>query len=190
MRDPRVAKTEIELRRIFNEQVLMLADRCDAYYEGKHYEASSVASIVHNFVYDHGKKSQSLLGQLGMKSALTFLDSRSRNRLTIASMRGIWPITPTPHAQYTNDNRYSFDEWWEKQEFNVKFSDISFTRAELIGAVRNQEGGGHIAPYSHEKIAIIQRSPSRWKSIREHNDVEPEVSPNPVDGVGWSGGVP
>ena len=148
----------------------MLADRCDAYYEGKHYEASAVASIVHNLVYDHGRKSQFLLGQLDLKDHTTFLDSRSRNSLTIATMRGIWPITRTPHTQYTNENRVSFNEWWEKQEFIVKFSDISFTRAELGGLVRNQEGGGHVAPYSHEKLAIIQRTPSRCKSIKEDND--------------------
>ena len=46
MSDPRVPKTEDDLQRIYKEQVLMLADRCDAYYEGKHYEASAVASIV------------------------------------------------------------------------------------------------------------------------------------------------
>lgn len=65
--DPHTPRLPGELEQLYQEQIAMLTDRCDAFYDGKVYEAKSAAAIIQTLVYDHGKSSQSLMGQLGTK---------------------------------------------------------------------------------------------------------------------------
>lgn len=168
--DPRTARLPGELEELYDEQVKMLAARCDAYYEEQFYEAKSAAAIIHTLLYDHGKSSQSLLGQLGLKETTRFLDSRAPN-LILQSGKGAWPRTVLPFRQYRKENHFSFDEWWEQQHFNLYYKDIVVTRRELIEAIRNKEGGGHVSPDTLKKIAAVRRSRSGWhSSITENED--------------------
>lgn len=76
-----------------------------------------------------------------------------------------------PFKQYRNENLVPFDEWWEQQPFNLHFQDIEVTRAELIEAIRNKEGGGHVSPDTLKKIAAFRRARSGWhRSIAENDD--------------------
>lgn len=168
--DPRTARLPGELEKLYEEQIAMLADRCDAYYDGKHYEAKSAAAIIHTLLYDYGKSSQSLLGQLGLKEKTKFLDSRATD-LILHSAKGAWPRTVLPFKQYRDENLFSFDEWWEEQPFKLYYKDVVFTRCELIEAIRNKEGGGHVSPYTLKKIAVVRRRRSGWhRSITENDD--------------------
>lgn len=169
-KDPRTARLPGELEELYGEQVKMLAARCDAYYDEQFYEAKSAAAIIHTLLYDYGKSSQSLLGQLGLKKTTKFLDSRAPN-LILHSAKGAWPRTVMPRRQHRKENLFSFDEWWEHQPFNLYYKDIVVTRRELIEAIRNKEGGGHVSSDTLKKIAAVRRSRSGWhRSITENED--------------------
>ena len=170
MSDPRTPRLEGELEQHLREQLEMLADRCDAYYGGKVHEAKSAAAVLYILLCDKGGSQKSLFGQLGLKQKIRFLDSRHRNKLCINSAKGAWPTTVAPFQPYSEDNFVDFDKWWN-QEFLVWFNDVSFSRAELVEAVRNKEGGGHIAPLTLDKLAAVRRARSGWiRSITENGD--------------------
>lgn len=170
MGDPRVPKTESELEQSYDEHLTMLADRCDAFYEGKTHEARSIATLVSNLVNDRGKSFTSILTQLDQKDRTRFLDSRSTSNLHLDSARGIWPRTPSPYRQHRVEDLVEFDDWWENQKFYVKFTDVTFTRGELVAVVRNQEGS-HVSKHTHEKLALINRSRSPVRgSVKEKDD--------------------
>ena len=52
----------------------------------------------------------------------------------------------------------------------MKFVGIRFTRAELVKTLRDREGGSHVDPKSDKRIAAIERSRSRWRSLIESNE--------------------
>lgn len=169
-KDPRVPRLDGELEQHYKEQMEMLADRCDAYYAGKVHEAKSAASILYILLCDKGGSQKSLLGQLNLKAGTKFLDSRVRNQLSRNSARGAWPVNVMPYKPYREKDLVVFDEWW-KQEFHAWFRDVTFTREELVEAIRHKEGGGHIADMTLDKIAAVRRARSGWHSaIRENVD--------------------
>ena len=58
-------------------------------------------------------------------------------------------------AQYNDSNLFPFDEWWKNQPFQVVYKNIIFAREELVLIVANQEGGTHVSPKIHKKIAAL-----------------------------------
>lgn len=170
--DPRVSRLPDELETQLQEQLSMLIDRCDSYYEGKFYEAKSAAGILYILLTDHGGSQKSLLGQLDRKQSMRFLDGRNpRHGLCLNTAKGAWPTSTWPERPYREEDFYSFDEWWTEQTFKVCFNDVQFTRQELVEAIRNKEGGGHVAPYTLDKIAKVRRNRSGWiKSVKENDD--------------------
>lgn len=174
-KDPRVPRLEGELEQHLKEQLEMLADRCDSFYAGKTHEAKSAAAILYILLCDKGGSQKSLLGQLNLKSKHKFLDSRTRNQLSLNSAKGSWPWTVIPFKPHRNEDFVEFNGWWH-QEFHAWFGDVTFTREELIEAIRHKEGGGHVADLTHEKIAAVRRSRSGWhRSIKEKEDGTTEM---------------
>jgi len=171
MNDPRKPRLPGEISQLFDEQMTMLADRCEAFYDGKNHEAKSASGILYVLLHDHGKSAKSLLTQLGLKEKTKFLDSRVRDELTINSARGAWPRTCIPYKQYREKDLYSFDAWWNGQPFHILRKDIVFTRKELVETIRHREGGGHVAPQTEQRIAQLKRTRSPWRrSIKENED--------------------
>lgn len=169
-RDPRVPRLEGELEQHYKEQLEMLADRCDAYYAGKTHEAKSAAAILYILLCDKGGSQKFLLGQLNLKAEQKFLDSRVRKQLSLSSAKGAWPWTVIPFKPHRKNDFVDFDEWWQ-QEFHAWFGNVTFTREELIEAIRHKEGGGHVAELTLDKIAAVRRSRSGWhRSIKEKDD--------------------
>lgn len=169
-KDPRVPRLDGELEQHYKEQMTMLADRCDAYYTGKVYEATSAAGILYILLCDKGRSQKSLLGQLNLKAGTKFLDSRVLHQLSLNSSSGAWPRTVVPHEPYREKNLVTFEEWW-KQDFHAWFGDVTFTREELVEAIRHMEGGGHVADMTLDKIAAIRRSRSGWhRAVTDNGD--------------------
>ena len=170
MSDPRTPRLPGELEKLLDEQLTMLKDRCEAFYEGKVHEAKSAAAIIYTLLHDHGNSSVSLLRQLELKDNTKFLDSRVRSNLISHSARGAWPRTVLPYKQYSNIDLHLFDDWWNNQIFNLHYKDITLSRGELIKAIRNIEGGSHISQQTIQKIAAVRRSRSGWFSTIEENE--------------------
>ena len=98
-----------------------------------------------------------------------------RNQLSLNSAKGAWPRTIVPFKPYRETDFVEFDEWWN-QEFHVWFTDVTFTRGELIEAIRHKEGGGHVDEMTLEKIAVVRRARSGWhKSIKDKEDGTTEM---------------
>lgn len=173
--DPRVPRLAGELEQHYREQLEMLADHCDAYYAGKIHEAKSAAAVLYILLSDRGGSQKSLLGQLGIKTNQKFIDSRVRNQLSLNSAKGAWPWTVIPFKPYRETDLVDFDDWW-KQEFHAWFANVTFTREELVEAIRHKEGGGHVADLTLDKIAAVRRSRSGWhRSITENVDGTTEL---------------
>lgn len=169
--DPRTERLEGELEQIYSEQIAMLIDRCDSFYEGKVYEAKSASAIFYTLLADHGGSQKSLLGQLGKKAEIKFLDSRQRHELTINSAKGAWPRTVMPFKAFRKDDLHDFHDWWGSQTFKLVFKDIEFTRQEIVEAIRHKEGGGHVDSLTLKKIAAVRRNRYGWqRSITENED--------------------
>jgi hypothetical protein len=149
----------------------MLVSRCDDYYDGNHYEIKSATSILYTLLYDHGNSAHSLLGQLGMLDSLKFLDSRHpRHGLVLNTARGAWPTTTWPEKPHKEENLCDFTDWWENQPFHILHKNLVFTRKELVELIRHKEGGSHIAPKIHKKIAAVRRSRSPWRNSVKNNE--------------------
>ena len=169
--DPRTERLEGELEQIYSEQITMLKDRCDSFYEGKVHEAKSASAILYTLLADHGGSHKSLLGLLGRKDEIKLLDSRQRNELTINSAKGAWPRTVIPFRPFRNEDLHDYCEWWTNQTFKLVFNDIEFTRQEIVEAIRHKEGGGHVDSFTLKKIAAVRRNRSGWqRSIEEKED--------------------
>jgi len=161
MVDPRVPKTHKEKESLLTEQVLMLARRCDAFYEGHQFEARDIASILRKLLYDYGT-SKSLLGQLGFKNKIKYLDSRMHGNLHLQSLKGVWPRTVVPYRLYNDEDTHEFDDWWNNQRFIILYKNVEFSRKELVLEIANRQGGDHIDPNSDKRIAMLNRNQSPW----------------------------
>lgn len=170
--DPRIDREANELNKRYEEQIAMLIARCESYYEGNHFEAISAAAVLYTLLYDKGGSAKSLLGQLNLLNKHLFLDSRHpRHGLVLNTAKGAWPTTTWPEKPWREENLCPFAKWWEEQEFHVHFTDLIFTRRELIELIRHKEGGAHVDPKTHEKIALLRRTQSPWRaSVNEKSD--------------------
>lgn len=168
-RKPTVKRTPEELRHLYEGKLKMLAKRCDDYYNGDHFEARDIASILRALLYDYGKRTQSVLGQMGIIDKYRYLDSRVHNNLSLASLKGAWPRTPMPYDHYTDKSLHAFNDWWEGQEFQILYKDIIFTRKELVLTIAQEEGVSHVSPKVDERIAKLNRIESPWQTYGVSN---------------------
>lgn len=174
--DPRRPRQPGEIAQILEEQLMMLKDRCDAYYAGKSHEAKAASGHLYVLLHDHGKSAQSVLTQVGQKQSTRYLDSRMRGTLTLNSAKGAWPWTVIPMRHHKNSDFFDFDEWWTDQPFHILRKDVVFTRKELIETIRHREGGGHVDPMTEKRIAALKQTRSPWRrSIRENEDGSAEL---------------
>ena len=162
----RVPRSQSELQHQFNVQLQMLTRRCDSYYEGHHYEAHDIASVLRKMLYDY-RQSKSVLGLIGQKETIKYLDSRVHNNLALPSLKGAWPRTVMPYSLYSDKDMHSFDEWWTKQRFVIQFKDVNFSREELVLTIANQDGGDHVDPTIDRRIAGLRRTKSPWRTISD-----------------------
>ncbi|MDH3507085.1 MAG: hypothetical protein OEQ25_08085, partial [Gammaproteobacteria bacterium] len=132
---------------------------------GYQFEAHDVASVLRKLVHDYGKRTKSVLGQLGKKEEVRFLDTRVHGNLALPSLKGAWPRTVVPYGAYSDDNLYLFDEWWNEQRFVIQFKDVEFSRRELVLAIAQQDGGDHVDPNLDRRLAALRRTESPWVTI-------------------------
>jgi hypothetical protein len=148
------------------------AERVDAGYQ---HEAKRLALTIRVLLHDTDK-SKSLLEQLGLKSELAFLDTRTRREpptgFQAVSQLG-WPTGmvrysmtlgggPTTFRADLGSDRESrpaevaFDAWWE-DSLLVSKDGTTWNRRRLILGAANQEGGGHVEP----------KPSAWWRSMRD-----------------------
>ncbi|WEO76431.1 hypothetical protein BJQ94_13795 [Cryobacterium sp. SO2] len=187
----RVAQSDDELRQHLREQIGFLRDSCVRFDEGKT-EYAKQASLTLRVLLHDTRASRSLLGLLGLKNKMRFLDSAGQMlesnlatsanlvtmRMTITDEHGSVQPSYVPvlddYEHRTHLNRLTafgktrepaagraldFDDWWD---LSVVRDDArnDFSRRQLVLALCNQDGGGHIDPEVDAAYYRLTRSNS------------------------------
>lgn len=143
--------TKDELIDQLKEQISFLQFSVKNFDEGNELEAKRMAISLRIMLYDTSN-SKSLLGQLGLKKKIKFLNTAvpysSTNLLSHHGLVGI-KIEHLGNAKYfpfldNKDARFnSFKDWWGEIVIKDKKSN-TFTRSNLIKIVSNKDGGAHV----------------------------------------------
>jgi hypothetical protein len=184
------------------EQLDFLEASCARFDEGYEHEAKRIALSIRVLVHDT-KRSQSLLGLLGMKGALRFVDTAQSLQMTstFELALGLVVAVMEPKQEryepyldaYGSDRRVPFDDWWgtvlvrpvDFRRREKQGERAVFTRKDFILGAANQEGGGHVDP-----------NPTRWwRDLRDQDylgamEVRPGVPvaqlvPATIRQIGW-----
>ena len=184
-----ILKTRAEIERNFRHvvQALQLSNKSyDAGFKG---EAARLAALVFMLVHDGGRKSISLLSQLGIKRIAFLNTCRSINPeqlpeapLTIMRLGGdagfeyIPRLTDGPPIPL-REPTLRFGKWWEMPVLRDG-KPRTFSRKNIVWHLRHGEGGGHVDPTIDERFVDLERNNSMgWWVHREGKTFAPEFSP-------------
>lgn len=146
-------RTAEELYDAFLRQVRHLRRSVALYDEGHHEEAERLASSIYTLLFDGGSNSKSAASLAGAKQMLRFPDSRFPPASEPRSVRIGPPLCvigtdgyylPRNHRpEEENYPRIPFSKWWEQTVF-VTTRGLQLSRKNIVFAMRNQDGGGHV----------------------------------------------
>ena len=147
-----------------------------AFDDGHEAEAARLATSIRVLVHDNPRSaSKSILGQLGVKDSLRYLDTSLSHRglrpdhpgwdAGLASMeiepgRGgryvpMLDNLPKERRRYTN-----FSAWWSK----VIYRRVGFGRRELVMNLANTDGGAHVDSALEDSYAdLTKRNVLGWE---------------------------
>ncbi|MEP7214730.1 MAG: hypothetical protein ABI782_00670, partial [Anaerolineaceae bacterium] len=164
----KVKRPDFELAPQLEEQVGFLCASMDAYDAGAVAEAKRIAVALRVLLYDHAQ-SVSLLGQVGLKRC-DFADTAgdlirgnlgSESRLTVmeisADRARFIPRRAAPPR--LNSNWRTFERWWPASVIKTRGGE-TFSRAEIVLTMADQDGGAHIDPSLEEKYYRLTRDNS------------------------------
>lgn len=161
----RVIQSRGELEGHLEEQLRFLEASATSFDSGFEGEAKRLALAIRVLVHET-KVSHSLLGQLGLLNA-RFCDSALENHPKNAGtymglvfmefggsrVRYVAMLDDVPPGEIA---WVDFNAWWERTVFIDK-DHRALTRRDLVLAVANQDGGGHVDPALDEVYANLSR---------------------------------
>ncbi|HEY3486719.1 MAG TPA: hypothetical protein VGL10_01520 [Gammaproteobacteria bacterium] len=165
-----VKLSKTELLQHLKEQFGFLARSCTAYDAQYRDEGKRIAVVLRTLLHDTNK-SKSLLGLLGLKQSIAFLDTAlPLNPKNLLSHAGLTMMRVTEKAaEYVpclDENptgrprrKIFFPEWWNAVVI-VDQNKNKFNRRELILAVANKDGGAHVDPTLDAAYAALTRNNS------------------------------
>jgi hypothetical protein len=170
-----------ELLAHFREQLGFLKSSSQAYDAGVIAEAKRLALALRVLLHDTGN-SHSLLGQLGLKDSMQYAHVFG---VGIVNLGPLFFCGVEMGVADNGEYRYfanlgqpqgftGFDEWWNGLVLVNKNEGVRHTRADVVLAVANQDGGGHVDPKLREPYASLSRANSMgWrKGDTEQNPFE------------------
>lgn len=188
-------KTEDDLRKALDRQISNMRRSMAAYDEGAIEEAERLAQSCYVLLQDGGG-SRSLLGQLGLKRALTFPNSEIKlpdppsggelMRAPPLTVLQLGPegtrIAPLCQIGMNLDGLpwLKFGKWWEQIIYTTS-KGLKLKRMNLVFSMRNQDGGGHVD-------SKIDNESYHWLGF----DLDPRIrittegSNQPVTGAHWA----
>lgn len=173
----KITQTKEDLQRHMEEQLDFLQSSADDFDDGKESEAKRMAVQLRILLHDT-EKSKSLLGLLGKKSSIFYLDSSFKNGVgqeNFSSYSGLVSKSIGPNGgkftPYLDElipgqsfRPVKFEEYWN----GIIFVDIKgniFSRKDVILAIANKDGGAHVDSALDEKYVDLTRLNSLgWKS--------------------------
>jgi hypothetical protein len=173
-----VARTYSELLAKLRSQVGFLQRSSEAFDAGNEDEGERLALTARLLLHDT-RHSHSLLGQLGVKTALGYTDTsiqvENEDRdlgggLHVATVTkhaglvglratadGPWTYAPVlrPDVESGRDNPpAAFDQWW-RRPFLKDSTGRPITRASVVLDVANKDGGAHVAKAIPEAFQLL-----------------------------------
>ena len=128
---------------------------CKSYDAGETWEAKRLAVTAHNLLHDGGRFNKSILSQLGILTKINFADSSieitpgwtySGTRLVYCQIESDGErsayIAPLSSGEDTVRQFIKFSQWYDESVFS-NHAGRSFSRKNLIFALRSQDGGAH-----------------------------------------------
>ena len=165
----KVTQTKDELNEHLKEQLDFLETAGESFDNGDHKQAKLMAVNLRVLLHDT-PKSNSLLNQLGIKDTTLFYDSASKPSNVIETYSGLVykgvgpeggmyvpPLDELPPDQQFK--RVSFDQYWVTPIFKDNKGNV-FTRADLVLAIANKDGGAHIDAELDESYVDLTRNNS------------------------------
>ena len=159
-----------ELRQHLAENLGFLKASAASFDAGFHGEAKRLALTIRLLVHDT-EKSKSLLALLGLKSTMGFFDTaHDVNPRNLMSHHGLVGLrigagegsyfAPLDENMPGRPNKYVFfADWWNKVVI-IDSQKSRFLRRELVLALANKDGGGHVDPALDENYANLSRNNS------------------------------
>lgn len=158
-------------RQEFDEQIKAMRASMKSYDEGNKWEAKRIATVLFTLLHDDQGRTKSLLGQLSIRNKVRYLDSvdeENHQALKDGTAKFHMPFSPLvvfhynansddgeigprlSHGFYGRVTRRSpnFNTWYD----GVIYMDDegnTFSRKNLIFAVRSQDGGAHFDAAIH-----------------------------------------
>ena len=168
-RAPDIARANGRLVDDLREQIGFIRSSASAVDAGVAAEAKRIATAVRVLVHDT-KTSQSLLGQLHLKSPMRFLDTADvYDPRNLASTFGLisMPLTTGPDGATLRyvprlgegppSTTRPFDQWWTRDMMRAKPGIVGarpLSRRHLVLTLENNDGGAHIDP-DHDPDYVI-----------------------------------
>jgi SEC-C motif len=168
-----VIQSPDDLARHLEEQIGFLRASAQAFDDGVEAEAKRLATVIRVLVHDTAR-SRSLLGLLGLKETLWFLDtSRHRNtpgmapnfvsesltslEISPGALRHVAPLDDLPPSRRGPPARV--EAWW-KTPVLTDADAMTFSRRDLVLALANRDGGAHVDPELGSAYARLSRNNS------------------------------
>src|SRR5664280_1431711 len=172
----KVPRAGNELRRQLDEQQRFIKNSARSFDDGFEGEAKRLALTIRVLAHDTSQ-SHSLLSQVGLKDTMRFEDLSlpfdASNLLPHGGLTklnagpGETKILPLFDDSPVPPRTVSFDEWWNGVVF-VDQGRIEHSRRDLVLALANQDGGGHVDPGLDEEYANLSRHNSLgWMETRD-----------------------
>ena len=166
----KVAQSKQDLRRHLSENLGFLTASAAAFDGGFYGEAKRLAVTIRVLIHDTAK-SKSLLGLLGYKAGMGFLNTaHPHNAKNLMSHHGLVGLrlgggenrffAPLNEPAPGRPNRYIFFPGWWNQTVIVDGKKNFFTRRELVLGLANRDGGAHVDPTLDERYADLTRNNS------------------------------
>lgn len=198
-------RTTPELWSALAEQRRFLRTSSQAFDDGQEAEARRLASTAHILVHDNGRRTKSLLGQLGLKAKLKFVSTvnplQDGDKIMRPAMAlGSVTILPNgqavllPHCNFGREplhrKELSFADWWEEPIFreahwkgrlNKHVPGRLFTRKNLVMQLRDQDGGSHFDAELDSGIYVdvaIHKRIGMYRQLSDGTSVPFDESPH------------
>lgn len=182
-------RTRAELRTSFQEQFAALQASSRGYDSGDLWEAKRLATTIHILVHDGGKRTVSLLTQLGIRSNLSFLSSRGEWHennllpnmpLTVMQFddQGI-AYFPSFGIMQEQHQYLSFSRWWDEEVLRDNRRRV-LTRKNLVFSLRDQDGGSHLDGHLTDEtyVAFARENAAGWVLVKDGQESTPTVGPH------------
>jgi hypothetical protein len=201
-RSRRIARTHAELVEHLRRQIRFLVRSADAYDQGDEAEAQRLAVVVRTLIHDT-RASRSLFVQLGLVGLFEFVDTaravQPRNMMATSGLVQVGFSTNPPSGRYVAGlgnlppdrlrHRTAFSVWWNRAVTKPR-NGMEYSRADMVLAVANREGGAHVDPLRdpiYEALVVENGLGWRHTADADHvgliwSQVEDAVPGEPMEG--------